>query len=86
MAKDRFTFLGYREYRLSERGDSVTLHSVDKSGLGLLAKEDQHGHTTALTREMRRITRAKNWLIITKANSRSTVHRNTYLDYVGVKT
>ncbi|MEO1202924.1 MAG: NAD-glutamate dehydrogenase, partial [Pseudomonadota bacterium] len=31
------------------------------------------------------LTRSKDWLIITKANSRSTVHRNTYLDYVGVK-
>jgi glutamate dehydrogenase len=34
---------------------------------------------------MRRHARSRNWLIITKANSRSTVHRSSYLDYVGVK-
>ena len=85
MAKDRFTFLGYREYRLSTHGEKIRLRSVDTSGLGLLSKEDHHGHTIELTREMRRITRAKNWVIITKANSRSTVHRSAYLDYVGVK-
>ncbi|MGA8203286.1 MAG: NAD-glutamate dehydrogenase [Woeseiaceae bacterium] len=86
MVNNRFTFLGYREYVLSKHGDGGMLRSVDKSGLGLLSKEDQHGHAIKLTREMRRITRAKNWLIITKANSRSTVHRSAYLDYVGVKT
>jgi len=34
---------------------------------------------------MRRLRRTRDWLILTKANSRSTVHRNAYLDYVGVK-
>jgi glutamate dehydrogenase len=85
MAKDRFTFLGYREYSLTRRGGKQVLRSVDDSGLGLLSKDDQHDHTIELTQEMRRLTRAKNWLILTKANSRSTVHRNAYLDYVGVK-
>src|SRR6185312_1996359 len=27
----------------------------------------------------------KHLLVVTKANSRSTVHRSTYLDYIGVK-
>ena len=34
---------------------------------------------------MMRQTRSKDPLIITKANSRSTVHRHSYLDYIGVK-
>ena len=35
--------------------------------------------------EVRRLARAKNLLNLTKANSRATVHRPAYLDYVGVK-
>src|SRR5205823_4860473 len=35
--------------------------------------------------EVRRLAREPNLLNLTKANSRSTVHRPGYLDYVGVK-
>jgi glutamate dehydrogenase len=84
MAEDHFLFLGYREYELVKEGKKALLKPLPDTGLGLLAKRDA-GHTIELTPEMRRITRSKDWLIITKANSRSTVHRNAYLDYVGVK-
>ena len=85
MSDERFTFLGYREYELSYRGERVFLKAVEGSGLGLLSTDERGGKSTELTKEMRRLTRSKDWLIITKANSRSTVHRNAYLDYVGVK-
>ena len=85
MIDDRFTFLGYREYKLAYRGERVFLKALVGSGLGLLASDERGGSTIELTKEMRRLTRAKNWLIITKANSRSTVHRHAYLDYVGIK-
>ncbi len=86
LVADHFTFLGYREYRLAKRGENVVLQPVPGTGLGLLSHDDRSGHVTELTQEMRRLTRSKDWLIITKANSRSTIHRNAYLDYVGVKT
>lgn len=85
MADDRFTFLGYREYRLARRGKKVFLNSVPGSGLGLLSHDERGGRSIELTPEMERLTRSKDLLIITKANSRSTVHRVAYLDYVGVK-
>jgi len=85
LADDHFTFLGYREYQLSTRGDKVYLKPVAGSGLGLLSRRERAGKKIELTTEMRRLTRSKDWLILTKANSRSTVHRNAYLDYVGVK-
>ena len=34
---------------------------------------------------MREFARSRDLLIITKANSVATVHRATYLDYVGIK-
>ena len=85
MADDRFTYLGYREYRLSTRGKKQFLRPVTGSGLGVLTKDERGGKATELSKEMRKLTRSKDWLIITKANSRSTVHRPSYLDYVGVK-
>ena len=85
MVDGRFTFLGYRQYKLSYRGERVFLKAVKGSGLGLLSREERGGKSIELTKEMRRLTRSKDWLIITKANSRSTVHRHAYLDYVGIK-
>lgn len=85
MADDHFTFLGYREYELQKRSGKLLLKAVKGSGLGLLANEERGGRTVELSNVMRRHANSKNWLIITKANSRSTVHRSSYLDYVGVK-
>ncbi len=85
MIDDRFTFLGYRRYELTRKGERIFLDSVEGSGLGLLSGEDRGSKRIELTQEMQRLTRSKDWLIITKANSRSTIHRPAYLDYVGVK-
>ncbi|MDH3432878.1 MAG: NAD-glutamate dehydrogenase [Gammaproteobacteria bacterium] len=85
LADDHFTFLGFREYRLINRNGSVYLKPVKGSALGLLSRKKRAGHTIELTAEMHRLKRSRDWLILTKANSRSTVHRNAYLDYIGVK-
>jgi glutamate dehydrogenase len=88
LADNHFTFLGYREYEL-ERGRSADrLVPVPRSGLGLLRSGKGRPQPTAteLTGELRRKAREAALLIVTKANSISTVHRSTYLDYVGVKT
>jgi glutamate dehydrogenase len=85
LVDDHFTFLGYREYRLTTRGKKMFLEAVEGSGLGLLSRGVRGDKRVELTPEMRRLRRSRNWLIMTKANSRSTVHRPTYLDYIGVK-
>jgi len=85
MSDDHFTFLGYREYVLKTRGKKQFLQPVKNTGLGVLSHDERGGRAIEMTREMQRLTRAKNWLIITKANSRATVHRRSYLDYIGVK-
>ena len=85
LTEDHFTFLGYREYSLNGKGDDLYLKPVAGTGLGLLSRDGRGGSETRLTPQMRRLARQKNWVIITKANSRSTVHRRSYLDYIGVK-
>ncbi len=92
LADDRFTFLGYREYELVGTGDTDILRAVPGSGLGIL-RDGEGGEVpsresasfAALSPGVRAKAREKRLLVLTKANSRSTVHRRAYLDYVGVK-
>ena len=88
MDDHHFTFLGYREYELHTRDDGDVLSSQPGSGLGILRETEAKpvSHSFAqLPPEVRRRAREPNLLNLTKANSRATVHRPAYLDYVGVK-
>lgn len=92
LADDHFTFLGYREYNLVD-GDALA--AVPGTGLGILRSDPlHHGQDEAhpvspsfnrLPADARAKAREHRLLVLTKANSRSTVHRPSYLDYVGVK-
>ncbi|HTW38752.1 MAG TPA: NAD-glutamate dehydrogenase [Steroidobacteraceae bacterium] len=89
MDDNHFTFLGYRYYRLRRGRSRDTLAPARASGLGILRTPRQGVRAptpTPLTGELRKRARAVNLLTVTKANSVATVHRATYLDYVGVKT
>ena len=95
LADDHFTFMGYREYVLDdstapEPGDGSAgrerLVAVAGTGLGILRADQTQGRDVGrLPREASDRARQRQLLVITKANSRSTVHRPAYLDYVGVK-
>jgi len=87
LAADHFTFLGYRQYTLAEEGADVSLLPVTGSGLGLLRYDlTESSPYSPLSAEVKEHARDKELLIMTKANSRATVHRPVYLDYVGIKT
>src|SRR5690606_28899631 len=84
-ADDHFTFLGYREQVLETDADGEeTLRSRPESGLGILRGSETS--VARLTPEAQRTARSPRLLTITKANSRATVHRDVYLDYIGVRT
>ncbi|MFZ2504214.1 MAG: NAD-glutamate dehydrogenase [Nocardioides sp.] len=87
LSSDHFAFLGYREYRLAEQGKELGLHAVAGSGLGIL-RGDQFGSTSfdKLPPLVRAKAKEKKLLVLAKANSKATVHRPSYLDYIGVKT
>jgi glutamate dehydrogenase len=86
LADDHFTFLGYREYTLETGEDGERLCAVPGTGLGIL-RSDQSESTSfaSLPPEVRAKAHEPRLLVLTKANSRATVHRPAYLDYVGVK-
>jgi glutamate dehydrogenase len=84
LADDHFTFLGYREYRLADGGE--VLEAVPSSGLGILRKAPVAPRTFAsMPAEARARAHEQRLLVITKANTKATVHRDAYLDYIGVK-
>jgi glutamate dehydrogenase len=88
LANRHFIFLGYRDYDLVKEGDEDVLRVVPGSGLGILRETSQTKISKSfatVTPEVRKLARAPQLLVLTKANSRATVHRPGYLDYVGVK-
>ena len=87
LADGHFTFLGYREYDLDTDADGLLmLRAVPGTGLGILRHDRAGpGSFATLPPEVRARALDPRRLIVTKANSRSTVHRPSYLDYVAVK-
>ncbi|MFD1718737.1 NAD-glutamate dehydrogenase [Georgenia deserti] len=81
-----FVFLGYREYRLlrGRSEDEASLGVVPGSGLGIL-RDSGDATATTLPPAVARKAAEPDLVIVTKANSISTVHRNRHLDYIGVK-
>lgn len=83
LGDDHFTFLGYREYELTPDDH---LRGVPGTGLGILRDDPDLSKSTQLPEKVRDKARERTLLVLAKANSRATVHRPAYLDYVSVKT
>ncbi|MCO5734570.1 NAD-glutamate dehydrogenase [Rhizobium sp. SSA_523] len=85
-----FIFLGMREYIYSGDGAGATLERGKGSGLGILSDPDvlvlrQGKDQVTTTPEILQFLQGQDFLIVTKANVKSVVHRRAYMDYVGVK-
>ncbi|MBK9346258.1 MAG: NAD-glutamate dehydrogenase [Burkholderiales bacterium] len=79
-----FTFLGARNYDLVRTADGVQLQAVADSGLGLL-RGPAHTPTAVLPPDAVAVLESDQLVLVTKAMTRSTVHRPAWLDYVAVK-
>jgi glutamate dehydrogenase len=86
LVDDHFTFLGFREYSLDREGDDEYLRGVPGSGLGILRNDPDLNASGKLPTKGAELARQHTLLVLAKANSRATVHRPAYLDYIGVKT
>ncbi|MCC7413556.1 MAG: NAD-glutamate dehydrogenase [Gammaproteobacteria bacterium] len=85
---DHFTFLGCRDYDLTTADGEDVLRTVPGSGLGILRQAQAEATSTSfatLPAEIRDRARRPELLIVTKSNTRATVHRPVHMDYVGVK-
>jgi glutamate dehydrogenase len=87
LVANNFTFLGVREYALSEDGQD---YQHQPGSLGILRDPNVHvlrrgSELVSITPEIMEFLKEPKALIITKANVRSRVHRRVHMDYIGVK-
>lgn len=87
-----FTLIGYRRYDLQNTNGDMQLVGNNKTGLGVMRKaSDQNKQHKSIrkfsdmTAEAQQLALAKNILIIAKTNTKATIHRPAYTDYIGVK-
>src|SRR3990167_6713159 len=88
LMNNHFTFIGARDYKLIGDGKNRALQAMPGSGLGVL-REDALSKAAKSYAELppqaRKMALSKNILIIAKTNTKSTIHRSAYTDYVGIK-
>jgi glutamate dehydrogenase len=87
LADGNFLFLGYRQYDLVPTDEGTGLRAVPGTGLGIL-RHHRKGRAPLMKLSPEVAARAQDpseRLVLAKANSRSTVYRANYLDYVSVK-
>ena len=79
-----FTFLGARDYELANDADGVRLVAVPESGLGILRSEPKTP-VSRLPADALDFVDSDQLVLVTKAMTRSTVHRPSWLDCLTVK-
>lgn len=83
-----FTFLGFREYRLTDVDGSKVLEEKLDSRLGIFKKLDKQENLLSeedFSPGMRRFYHSESVVFFSKSSTRSNVHRAVYPDYVVVK-
>ncbi len=81
---DNFTFLGYRKYII----DANKLEPINKSGLGVLKRKSSKKASDSFSRlpdNLKEKALKPNLIFISKSNKLSDIHRNSYMDYIGIK-
>jgi glutamate dehydrogenase len=81
-----FTFLGYCRYEMDESQQALVV--VDTSICGLLKQQQRREQLVSgdlIPMEVQAYENTSELLIVAKANTRSTVHRSGYLDFIGLK-
>ena len=90
LTEDHLLLLGYRRHDLATVDGEDALRLVSGSGLGILRESETETALSSsfavLPPQARAVAHAVSpMMFVTKANSRSTVHRPGYIDYIGVK-
>lgn len=88
LINNHFTFLGCRDYKLIGNEKGRALQVIPGTGLGVLHEATASIMSRSyadLPPQARKLALSKSILIITKTNTKSTVHRSAYTDYIGVK-
>jgi glutamate dehydrogenase len=85
---DHFVFLAYREYEIVKDEDDFGFRPIPGTGLGVLRDSISAIPVEPIfpiTEDVFKVINTSHPLMITKATSRSTVHRPVFMDYIGIK-
>ncbi|MBY0355960.1 MAG: NAD-glutamate dehydrogenase [Rickettsiales bacterium] len=88
LGQKNFIFLGYAEYDFYESRGQQLLKEREEARLGVLRvqkRDTSPQGLSALPAEAQYLAMQPNLIELTKANTRSLVHRPVYMDYVDVK-
>ena len=86
-----YIFLGYRHYKISHEGKKTFMELSKRSGLGILRDDktssvyDKKCLDDVPPNLKHYYSNKKDFVTITKANTKSPVHRRADMDYIGVK-
>lgn len=87
ISDDHFTFLAYCEFDLLQEEGAPTLRLDTSSQLGLFREsclnEQEAGKVIPVDGDAYMAT--QDFLVVTKSNIHSTVHRPAYMDFIGIK-
>ena len=84
LADDNFTFLGARDYALGTDERGVSLQALSDTGLGIL-RGKVNTPLSHLPDEAQEFLSSDQLVLVTKAMTRSSVHRPAWLDCISVK-
>jgi len=85
---NHFVFLAYREYKVVKEGKNLGFKAIPGTGLGLLRDSIvsvPKDLIAPISEKAFEVINTKQPLMITKATSKSTVHRPVFMDYIGIK-
>ncbi|KAA6406150.1 NAD-glutamate dehydrogenase [Candidatus Tokpelaia sp.] len=88
LVSGNFVFLGLREYAFSQKGGKAELRPQGAE-LGILTDADirilRDPEKMETSEEILSFMKSGDLMLVTKARTRSLVHRNAFLDYIGLK-
>ncbi len=85
---DNFVFLGYKVYEIGEGDDGLHIQSRQGSGLGILSRNGPGAKPIPLADLPNYVTDryfGGDLVVITKTNRHATVHRDSRMDYIGIR-
>lgn len=88
LMNNHFTFLSCCDYVLTHNGKEQALKMVPNSGLGVHSNKTTsrvYRNVSEMPLRAQALLLSPQILIIAKTNTKSTVHRDVYTDYIGIK-
>lgn len=83
-----FTFIGMQDYELVQENKKMLLQAIPGTGCGILRDEfktTNRQHVASIAPQAHELMVSSQILIMSKTDTLSCIHRDTYMDYIGVK-